>query len=137
MSTDFVIDNSVVMAWCFDDESNEFTDSIQDRLLNSTAFVPTIWPLEVINVLLVAERKKRLTKNDGNRFIALISALPIIVESTPPFQTFHNTLPLARKHRLSSYDASYLELAIHKNLPIATLDKAIIRAAKAVKLPII
>ena len=128
MSTDFVIDNSIVMAWCFDDESNEFTDSIQARLLNHTAFVPAIWPLEVANMLLVAERKKRLKKNDSNRFIALISALPIIVESTSPFQIFYNTLPLARKYQLSSYDASYLELAIHKKLPIATLDKAIIRA---------
>jgi predicted nucleic acid-binding protein len=125
------------MAWCFDDESNEFTDSIQDRLLNSTAFVPAIWPLEVINVLLDAERKKRLNKNDGRRFIALISALPIVVESAPPFQTFHNTLPFARKHRLSSYDASYLELAIHKKLPIATLDEAVIRAAKSIKHPIV
>jgi predicted nucleic acid-binding protein len=93
--------------------------------------------LEVINVLLDAERKKRLNKNDGRRFIALISALPIVVESAPPFRIFHDTLPLARKHRLSSYDASYLELAIHKNIPIATLDEAIIRAAKSIKHPIV
>ena len=137
MSTDFVIDNSIVMAWCFEDESDEYTDSILDRLLDSTAFVPAIWPLEVTNVLLVAERKKRLNKKDSQRFIALISALPIVVESTSPFQIFHNTLPLARNHRLSSYDASYLELALQKKLPIATLDKALIRAATSLKLPIV
>jgi predicted nucleic acid-binding protein len=125
------------MAWCFNDESNVFTDSIQDRLLNSTAFVPGIWPLEVANTLLVAERKKRLNRNDSNRFIALISALPIVIESAPPFQIFHNTLPLARTHQLSSYDASYLELAIHKKLPIATLDKAMIRTAKSIKISIV
>jgi len=62
MSESFVIDNSVVMSWCFKDETNQYADAVLDRLLESTAFVPSIWPLEVVNVLLVAERKKRLSE---------------------------------------------------------------------------
>jgi predicted nucleic acid-binding protein len=137
MKTDFIIDNSIVMAWCFEDESTPFTDAIQDRLVDNTAFVPAIWPLEMANVLLVAERKKRIRKADSDRFIALVSALPIIVETTISVQIFHDILPLARKYKLSSYDAAYLELAIHKKLPIASLDQAIVKTAKQAKVPVI
>jgi predicted nucleic acid-binding protein len=129
MADDFVLDNSIVMAWCFEDEATAYTDAVQDQLVESTAFVPAIWPLEVTNVLIVAERKKRIGKAGSGHFIALLSQLPIKVEPTDSERVFHDTLSLARQYQLSSYDASYLELAIRKGLPIATLDKAIVRAA--------
>jgi predicted nucleic acid-binding protein len=129
MADDFVLDNSIVMAWCFEDEATAYTDAVQDQLVESTAFVPAIWPLEVTNVLIVAERKKRIGKAGSGHFIALLSQLPIKVEPTDSERIFHDTLSLARQYQLSSYDASYLELAIRKGLPIATLDKAIVRAA--------
>lgn len=136
MNGDFVIDNSIVMAWCFEDEATEYTDAIQEMLIDHIAFVPAIWPLEVANVLLVAERKKRISKAESGRFIALLSQLPIEVGQSEPQRVFHDTLPLARQHKLSSYDASYIELAIRKGLPIASLDKAIIRAANSIQIEI-
>jgi len=129
MADDFVVDNSIVMAWCFEDEATVYTDAVQDQLVGSTAFVPAIWPLEVTNVLMVAERRKRIGKADSGRYVALLSQLPIKVEPTESDRVFHDILSLARQYQLSSYDASYLELAIRKGLPIASLDKAIVRAA--------
>ncbi len=134
MGTDFVVDNSIVMAWCFDDEANAYTDSIQNRLIENTAYVPAIWPLEVTNVLLVAERTKRIGRANSGYFITLLSQLPIKVSPTGAESAFHDIISLARQYRLSSYDASYLELAIRKGLPIASLDSAIVRAAKALKI---
>jgi predicted nucleic acid-binding protein len=137
MAGNFVIDNSIVMTWCFEDEASDYTDAIQELLIDNKAFVPAIWPLEVANVLLVAERKKRISKAASGHFIALLSQLPIEVGQTESNRIFHDTLFLARQYQLSSYDASYLDLAICKGIPIATLDKAIIRAAKDIKVQLI
>ncbi len=137
MGSDFIIDNSVVMAWCFKDETNQYADHILDRLELSTGFVPSIWPLEVSNVLLVAERKKRIGEADSARFIALLSELPINVEQETPERMMKEIFALARKHNLSSYDASYLDLAMRKGLPIATLDKNVLAAAKQSKVPVL
>jgi predicted nucleic acid-binding protein len=136
MTDDFVVDNSVVMTWCFEDETSAYTDAVQELLLENTAYVPAIWPLEVANVLLVAERKNRISKADSGHFVALLTQLPIVVEGTKPERAFHDIISLARQYRLSSYDASYLELAIRKGLPIATLDKAMIRAAEELQIQI-
>ena len=135
MNDDFVVDNSVVMTWCFKDETSQYADHILDRLEDSTGFVPSIWPLEVSNVLLVAERKKRISEAGSTRFIALLSELPIIVEQEPPERMIKEIFSLARKHNLSSYDASYLDLAMRKGLHIATLDKNLLAAAKRSKVP--
>ncbi len=137
MENDFVVDNSVVMAWCFDDESSTFADAAQELLIENTAYVPSIWPLEVANVLLVAERKDRISRADSGRFIALLTQLPIVVERTNSETVFHDIMSLARSYMLSSYDASYLELAIRKGLPFVSLDKDLIRAAKDLKVQII
>lgn len=137
MSENFVIDNSVVMAWCFEDETSRYTEAILDSLEVSTAFVPSIWPLEVGNVLLVAEREKRLSEADSARFIALLTELPITIEQEPPERMLKEILALAREHQLSSYDVSYLDLAMRKGLPIATLDNGLIAAAKRSQVPIV
>ncbi|MFH0813365.1 MAG: type II toxin-antitoxin system VapC family toxin [Pseudomonadota bacterium] len=130
MSENFVVDNSVVMSWCFKDEINPYADSILDRLADSTAFVPPIWPLEVINVLLVAERRQRLSEADSTRFIELLGQLPITVEQEQPEKIMRDIWALAKKYKLSSYDASYLDLAMRKGLPIATLDNNLRTAAR-------
>ena len=137
MSADFVIDASVVMSWCFKDETNRYADGILDLLEEATALVPSIWPLEVGNVLLVAERRKRLSEADSMRFITLLSELPIIVEQEPPERLIHEILTLAREHKLSSYDASYLDLAMRKGLSLATIDKNLVAAAKRSRVPIV
>ena len=110
---------------------------VLDLLEEATAFVPSIWPLEVGNVLLVAERRKRLSEADSMRFVTLLSELPIIVEQEPPERMIHEILALAREHKLSSYDASYLDLAMRKGLSIATIDKNLIAAAKRSRVPIV
>lgn len=137
MSDLFVIDNSVVMSWCFKDEENQYADSVLDKLSKATGLVPAIWPLEVINVLLVAERRKRLSEADSVRFITLLSQLPIVVEYERPEQTMTDLLSLARVNNLSSYDATYMDLAMRKGVPMATLDKNLIKAAKAVNIKIL
>lgn len=137
MSDAFVIDNSVVMTWCFKDENSQHTDFILDKFEYATAFVPSIWPLEVSNVLLVAERKKRIGEADSSRFIALLSELPIIVDQETPERMIKDIFALARQYNLSSYDASYLDLAMRKGLPIITLDKRLLLAAKQSNVPIL
>ena len=133
----FVVDNSVVMSWCFKDETNNYADTVLDRLTEAVAVVPSIWPLEVVNVLLVAERQKRLGESDSTRFITLLSQLPIVVEYERPDMMMKELLALARANSLSSYDASYLDLAMRKGLPIATLDNKLIEAAKRIDVPIL
>jgi predicted nucleic acid-binding protein len=136
MSDSFVIDNSVVMSWCFKDETNPYADAVLDRLLESTAFVPSIWPLEVVNVLLVAERRKRLKEADSVRFITLLSQLPIVVEYEPTERIMKDLLALARTNDLSSYDAYYLDLSMRKGISIATLDTQLKKAAKKTDVPV-
>ena len=137
MATQFVVDNSVVMSWCFKDETNSYADAVLDRLTKVSAIVPLIWPLEVVNVLLSAERQKRLSKSASMRFLTLLSQLPIFVEYERPDKMMKDLLTLARTSNLSSYDASYLDLAMRKGVPIATLDKNLIEAASRVDVPIL
>ena len=137
MATQFVVDNSVVMSWCFKDETNSYADAVLNRLTKVSAIVPLIWPLEVVNVLLSAERQKRLSKSASMRFLTLLSQLPIFVEYERPDKMMKDLLTLARTSNLSSYDASYLDLAMRKGVPIATLDKNLIEAASRVDVPIL
>jgi predicted nucleic acid-binding protein len=137
MVEQFVVDNSVVMSWCFKDETNNYADTVLDRLTEAAAVVPSIWPLEVVNVLLVAERQKRLSESDSIRFITLLSQLPIVVEHERSEMMMKELLALARANNLSSYDASYLALAMRKGFPIATLDNKLIEAAGRIDVPIL
>ncbi|MGD9504876.1 MAG: type II toxin-antitoxin system VapC family toxin [Syntrophobacteraceae bacterium] len=136
MSSRFVIDNSIVMAWCFEDENNGYAEAVLESLEVGSAFAPAIWPLEVGNVLLVAERKKRLSHASAVRFLDLLSGLPISVEQEPPDRMLREILSLAREHELSTYDASYLDLAIRLDLPISTQDASLLNAARKCGAPI-
>jgi predicted nucleic acid-binding protein len=137
MAGNFVMDNSVSMSWCFEDEAGDYSDAVLDRLAEATAVVPSIWPLEVVNVLLVAERKHRISESDSIRFLTLLSQLPIAVEHETPDEMIKDVLALARTNSLSSYDAAYLDLAMRKGLPLATLDNRLIEAARKVGVPIL
>jgi predicted nucleic acid-binding protein len=136
MIDSFVIDNSVVMSWCFKDEISPYADAVLDRLQESTALAPSIWPLEVVNMLLVAERNKRLREADSVRFMTLLSQLPIVVEYERKGSMMNDLLALARANGLSSYDASYLDLAMRRGIPIATVDNRLIEAAEKADVPI-
>ncbi len=126
----FVLDRSVTMAWCFEDESNKYTERVLDTLVKGEGCVPAVWALEVANVLLVGEQRKRLTTAQSLRFANLIRHLPISVDEGAASRAFGEILALARDHSLSSYDASYLELAIREGLALATQDVSLKRAAK-------
>jgi predicted nucleic acid-binding protein len=137
MSKRFVVDNSIVMAWCFKDESSPYADSVLNGLTEATAVVPAIWPLEVVNVLLVAERRQRLRESDSVRFLSLLAQLPIVVERTWPERMMKDLLALGRTNALSSYDAAYLELAMRQGIPMATIDSKLLEAAAHVDVPIL
>jgi len=124
-----VLDASAALAWCFEDEGGPEADALIDRIAADGALVPAIWPLEVVNALIVAERRNRIGRQESTDFIAVIEELPITVDTGTPAHAFHETLALARDHGLSSYDAAYLELAIRANLPLATGDDVLRRAA--------
>ena len=131
----FVVDTSVVLAWCFEDEGDAYAEAVLETLEICEAIVPAIWPLEVGNVLLVAERNKRLSKADVVRFLALLNHLPVIVEQESPERMLKEIVALAREQRLTTYDASYLDLAMRLGLPIATRDTSLSRAAKKCRVP--
>ena len=126
----FVIDNSIVMAWCFEDETSAYSDSILDRLQEGDARVPAIWPLEVANALLVAERRHRLTEARTAHFAELLLSLPIVVEEGAVNRALGPVLLVGRAHRLSAYDAAYLELASREGIPLATQDARLRTAAE-------
>ncbi len=131
----FVLDCSVTMAWCFDDEATPDTNAIRARLADVRAVVPSLWPLEVANVAVVGERRKRLDEARVLRFFALLGGLPIVIDEETAARAFGETTTLARAHDLSVYDAAYLELAIRRGLPLATLDARLKAAALAVGIP--
>lgn len=136
MSARFVVDNSVVMAWCFEDERDGYAEAVLECLEAGEAFVPAIWPLETGNVLLVAERKKRLSEASVVRFLALVNNLPITVEQETPERMLKEIVSLARENGLSTYDASYLDLAMRLGLPISTKDESLLKAAKKCQVPV-
>lgn len=129
MTGDFVLDTSVTMSWCFNDEANSYADAVLDSLSNHIALAPCIWPLEVGNVLLVAEKKTRISSPDSLKFLTLLTSLPIHVENLTEQRMLDAVFLLAREQGLSSYDAAYLDLAIQTGLQIATLDQSLQKAA--------
>jgi predicted nucleic acid-binding protein len=133
----FVVDNSIVMAWCFEDESGGLAENILDSLRNNEAIVPAIWPLEVGNVLLVAERKGRIDRADVVWFLELLRNLPIAVDQESPERMLTSILALARECRISTYDASYLDLAMRSGVPLATQDRTLEKAAKKCRVTIL
>lgn len=120
----------MVTSWCFADEEDNYADSVLTALETMTAAVPAIWPLEVANVLLVAERRKRLAKSDSIRFLELLGELHIEVIQEAPQRMTSEIMALAREQQLSSYDASYLDLATRKGLPLATADARLRKAGE-------
>lgn len=131
-----VLDASSVLSWCFEDEGGPDSDALIDRVAVHGALVPALWSLEVANALVVAERRDRITRADSDEFLAMLEELPITVDAGTASRAFHETTALARDHALSSYDASYLELALRAQLPLATNDEPLLRAAARLGVPV-
>lgn len=127
----FVLDASITLAWAFDDERDARVLDTLERLRGGEAAVASLWPLEVTNGLLAAERRGRIDVAAGSRFIHLVRSLPIVVDPVARVRVFEATLALARRHRLTAYDAAYLELAVRLGVSIATLDGDLRAAAEA------
>jgi predicted nucleic acid-binding protein len=129
---DFVLDNSIVMAWSFEDESNDYADAVLDRLATTRAVVPGLRPLDVANALLMGERRKRSTEAETIKWTGMLASLPIVIDGETNPHAWSDTLNLARGHNLTAYDAAYLELAIRLGLPLATIDAKLKVAAENV-----
>jgi predicted nucleic acid-binding protein len=127
-----VLDCSIVMAWYFVDESSAYADAVARQLRDMMAFVPLNWPLEVTNTLTVGERRKRSTQAQAASLLKNLAAVPITIDDETNLHAWSTTLSLAREQNLTAYDAAYLELAMRRGLPLATLDDKLKAAAQAV-----
>ncbi|HZB87609.1 MAG TPA: type II toxin-antitoxin system VapC family toxin [Terracidiphilus sp.] len=126
----FVLDASLAMSWCFADESTPYSRAVLGVLTDTWAEVPALWLTEIANVLAVNERKGRIGAAIADAFLETLGALDIHVEQPVPPIDGRLLLPLVRRYRLTAYDAAYLELAQRRNLPLATLDKDLMTAAR-------
>ena len=129
----FVLDNSVTMRWFFDDGSQSdlaYADKILAEMEFSRCIVPVTWGLEAANVLARAEAKTQVTAAQSGAFIEMLQSMSIEVDEATFTYSLSDTLQLARKYKLSAYDASYLELALRLRIPLATLDENLQKAAK-------
>lgn len=133
----FVIDNSVVMRWLLNDGSQErlaYAARVLDLLTLDAgeALVPGVWSLEVANVLVKAQAKGLVAEARASAFVGLLAEMSITVDASTAARALGDTLQLARRFKLSSYDAAYLELALREGLPLATLDADLQSAIKQV-----
>ena len=128
MNPTLILDCSMAMAWCFEDESTPETAGIQDRLATEAAIVPADWYLEVTNVLAMAEKRKRISPDDAVQFLQQLCVFDIQVDEEASVCAFEHFLPLCRTHGLTSYDAAYLDLVIRRQLPLASLYDALRQA---------
>ena len=125
----FVLDASVVLAWCFPDENSAVAVHVAALFKKGdTGVVPSFWPHEVLNALLVGERRNRISIELVRSFLADLAALPIVLEQFPAKIVFDRIQRLSREHVLTAYDAAYLDLALDSGLPLATLDEDLVRA---------
>jgi predicted nucleic acid-binding protein len=131
MIATFIIDCSIAMAWCFEDEATPKSAKILDRLEDESALVPPLWYLEVVNVLAMAEKRKRISTEKSDEFLSMLQKLDIEIDDAPADRAFTHLLPLCRSHRLTSYDSVYLDLALRNKLPLASLDDDLRRSAKS------
>ena len=133
-----VLDASITLAWCFEDELDPYADAVQDALGEGAyGHVAAIWPMEVANAFRMSEKRRRTSEADSARFIALLRPMSLAIDPVDWPRIHHSVLPLARLHNLTVYDAAYLELAIRLGLPVATLDQALRDAASAAGVPLL
>ena len=129
----FVLDNSVTMRWFFGDgklQELAYAGKVLDAMKRGSALVPVTWGLEVANVIARAEAKALVTEARSGAFLEMLEGVEIEVDAATFAHALSDTLQLARRYKLSAYDASYLELALRLGLPLATLDEDLQKAAK-------
>lgn len=136
-----VLDASVALSWLLEDAgaAQEYATQVFDFLAGegAEARVPAIWGLEVANVIAKCEARGVISSERSQLFLAAIAAAPIVCDQETYARTMTDILALARRHRLSSYDAAYLELSLRSTLPLATLDRDLRRAAGQANVPLV
>ncbi len=128
----FVLDASIALSWCFADERTSKTQALLEALENEQeeAVSPGIWPLEVSNVLTIAERQKRISYKEMVSYLELLASLSIDIDEETSTKAFHEITLLAYSEKITTYDAAYLELAIRRGFPLATRDKVLAHVAE-------
>jgi len=133
----FVVDASMTLAWYFRDENAEVANRVRERLLQEGICVPAHWALEVCNALLAAARRGRITMQELRELTLDLRLLPESIDHQTDAATWFATLDLAEEYRLTIYDAAYLELALRRKLPLATLDRQLHEAALALGIALV
>ncbi|MFY9647535.1 MAG: type II toxin-antitoxin system VapC family toxin [Terriglobales bacterium] len=134
----FVLDASIVLAWCFPDENDATAQHVAGMFQRGdTAVTPSFWPHEVLNALLAGEKRKRISKELMRGFLNDLATLPIVLEQSPAVTVFDRIQRLSREHGLTAYDAAYLDLALDRGLPLATLDEALARACQKMRVRLV
>ena len=130
MSHAFVLDASVTMSWFLEDEIDAYGEQVKEAVrLGATPIVPALWPIETTHVILRAERRDRLTAKKALEVLTLLKSLPVEIDEMSSRLSFTDGWALAKAHQLSAYDAMYLELAMRRGLPLASLDGPFQKAA--------
>jgi len=117
----FVLDASVALCWCFEDEADRYARSVFPVLRSIPAVVPAIWPAEFGNGLMVAERRKRISQTAVSALLSAFRELPIRIESAVGSERLPELVSMARQQGLSVYDTLYLDIALQQELPLATI----------------
>ena len=131
----FVLDCSMTISWFFGDEFVASSRRSRDLLGGGLALAPANWRSEVVITLVMAQRLDRISAADVLIFLDLIAELPVGVEEAPDWGRSREVTALARRFRLTAYDATYLELAARERVGLATMNKALRRSAAALGLP--
>jgi predicted nucleic acid-binding protein len=137
LSAGLVVDCSVAASWCFRDEASAATDAILERVRNEGGLVPALWNWEIANVLAVAVRRGRMSVADATANLSDLALLPIALDANAPARAWRETFLLAQAHKLTVYDAAYLELAQRTGLELASKDAELVDAARAVGVKVV
>ena len=133
----FVVDSSVALSWCFEDKRTPATLALLERVAEVGAVVPQHWPAEVLNGLMMAERRQRVDAVRRRQLADFLHDLPLELDPETTTQLWGATQRLAERFRLTVYDAIYLELAQRKNLALASLDNELCNAAASLGVPVL
>jgi len=132
-----VLDCSVSLAWIFPEEMSKAIEGVFERVVEQGARVPTLWRIEVANSLTMAVRSGRMNAEDRSISLRDLADLQILTDTETGERVWSDTLTLADRHRITVYDATYLELALRLSLPLATLDADLRKAARSSKVELL
>lgn len=127
--TELVLDASLTLAWALPDEASAYSDAVLKKVAAGKAWVPALWPFEIANALLTAQKRGRYTAAQRTAFVEELFKLPIEVDHRSPRGILDTHVALGQQYGLTAYDAAYLDLALRKGVPLATQDKALKAAA--------